>query len=136
MNTYKCDQPDCSFETGFATVLGAHKKKVHGIAGQWRLKQKTPLIKTKARLYKCDQPNCNFATYNSGGLGSHKRGAHGIAGRIQKREREKMCLVETPVKTRTKKEKVIENQIKFCPCCGTNLLKLNVALQVISEETE
>lgn len=73
--------------------------------------------------FKCDK--CDRSFGNAQGLALHKRRAHEGMG-MQKGDAQ-----EKPKITRRKKAQGPE--VRYCPCCGTDMLALSVALTVASK---
>ena len=82
--------PECSQVFDFATVLGVHRKLIHGLPGKSQTavagqKKKAELATTPQRIlpdksgkYKC--PECGEKFDKAQGLGRHRLSNHGVAG--------------------------------------------------------
>ena len=88
---------------------------------------------------KCDVKGCSYVAvhhkpgYVNALIGVHKSKVHGIPGQspAAKSHRKKVALVKSPVKP---EPAVVEEReivpVNFCPCCGTNLRAITVALNL------
>ena len=83
----------------------------------------------------CDVKGCQFVAehptkYVNAILGNHKRHVHGIMGKTAKYRLPKPepDAGEEESKTPRKKRVQLTGGLNFCPCCGTNLRAVQIAV--------
>lgn len=86
----------------------------------------------------CDVKGCSFVAehptkYVNAMLGNHKRHAHGIMGKTAKYRQPKTesapaGVGDDPPKERKRKSPI--GGLNFCPCCGTNLRAVQMAMSL------